>query len=432
MKSTILTAIVCTTSLCSGALASNPNPDWDADWEKNEERFLSDYVQLTSELDFLKAGESYFSLDGTHVIFQGIPVPKEGEEPNPYYSMYIAQFEFDADKIITGLTLVSAISEPGSSNTCGWFHPTKHNTILFSSTRIPPATEDVTGYQRGGSSYSWKFPTEMEILAGTFELTMKDTDEGPEGISIEDFTYAMASADPIWKRDGYDAEGSWSPDGRYILYTKLEPGGANGDIWLYDSKSGEHTALITADGYDGGPFFSPDMKAICYRSDRRNDQLLQIYTAYLKYDDEGNIIGIKQEVAITDNEHVNWAPFYTVDGRYLLYSTSEQGHGNYEVYAVDASGDYSPEETPRLRVTQARGFDGLPAFSRDGKWMIWTAQRGAYVEGQDRPSSQLWAAKLDLRALHWAYVAAREELLGENMDTEPIKRSDPHAGHDHP
>ncbi len=432
MKTTILTAIVCMSSVCGAGKASNPNPDWDADWEKNEIRFLSDYLQLTSEQDFIKAGESYFSPDGQYLIFQGIPVPEEGQEPDEHYSMYVAQFEYDKAKNITGLTLVSRISNPGSSNTCGWFHPTESNTVLFGSTRVPPATEDVAGYQRDGSKYSWQFPSEMEILSGKFELTMKDTDEGEPGISIEDFTLGMVNAEPLWDRDGYDAEASWSPDGRYILYTKLEPGGTNGDIWLHDTKSGEHMPLITADGYDGGPFFSPDMKAICYRSDRRQDQQLQIFTAYLEYDEEGNIVGIKQEVQITDNEHVNWAPFYTVDGRYLLYSTSEQGHGNYEVYALDASGDYDAEQTPRLRVTQARGFDGLPAFSHDGKYMIWTAQRGAFREGEDRPSSQLWIAEFDLRALHWAYEAARDELLEGSIDHENTKQYDPHEGHDHP
>ncbi len=428
MKFVALTTLLCTIPLGNAALASNPNPEWDADWEKNEARFLTDHVQLTSELDFLKAGESYFSPDGKYVIFQGIPMPAEGEEPEQYYSMYIAQFEFDENKDITGLMLVSRLNEPGASTTCGWFHPTEHNTIMFGTTTTPPETEDVAGFQRGTSKYSWQFPKEMEIVKGTFGLVVKETNENREGksgnITVDDFTFVLKDSEPIWERDGYDAEGSWSTDGRYILYTRLEAGSTDGDIWLYDSQSGTHMPLITEEGYDGGPFFSPDMKSICYRSDRRGDQQLQIFVAYLDYDDEGNIIGIKQEVAITDNEHVNWSPFFTVDGRYLLYATSEQGHGNYEVYAVDASGDYPPEELPRLRVTNARGFDGLPAFSMDGKYMIWTAQRGAFREGEDRPSSQMWLAKLDLLALHWAYEALRDEIYNTD-EADDFKQYNP-------
>jgi len=50
--------------------------------------------------------------------------------------------------------------------------------------------------------------------------------------------------------------------------------------------------------------------------------------------------------------------------------------------------------------------------------MIWTAQRGATRDGEERPSSQLWAAKIDLDAIDKAYTALRNELLGEAGDDE--------------
>ena len=51
-----------------------------------------------------------------------------------------------------------------------------------------------------------------------------------------------------------------------------------------------------------------------------------------------------------------------------------------------------------VRLTTAPGADVLPAFSHDGRTMIWTGQRGA-----GERSSQLWVASFDLGA-----VAARE------------------------
>ena len=45
------------------------------------------------------------------------------------------------------------------------------------------------------------------------------------------------------------------------------------------------------------------------------------------------------------------------------------------------------------RVTFADGADVLPVFSADGKYMIWTAQRGPRAEGDAKPSSQLWIAE---------------------------------------
>ena len=129
----------------------------------------------------------------------------------------------------------------------------------------------------------------------------------------------------------------------------------------------------------------------------------------LEFDENGKIIGVEEELQLTENEHVNWCPFYTPDGKYLLYATSEVSHGNYEIFAIDATGTYEPEYTARLRITQARGFDGLPAFTSNGEWMIWTAQRGDAPEGE-KPSSQLWTARIDLEAIDAAYRAEQEKL----------------------
>ncbi|PCI09577.1 hypothetical protein COB72_05970 [bacterium] len=433
MKSAAIVSLFCATGLaCGMALASNPNPnpEWDDQWPTLESEFLSGHVQLTSEAKYIKAGESYFSPDGRMVIFQAIEIPAEGEEAGAHYAMYVASVQYDDDRNIIGLGQAGMVSAGnGSANTCGWFHPTDPMRILFGTTITAPSNKDVVGFQRKTSKYSWKFPTEMDIVAGDLSMTYVLSDEAtaratklveedptatPE-LSMNDIISVptIKNASPVWEREGYDAEGSWSPDGRYILYTQLEPGSNNGDIWIYDSTDGSHLALITADGYDGGPFFSPDGQSICYRSDRRGDNMLQIFVAALQFDESGKVNGAI-ETQLTDNEHVNWCPFYTPDGKYLLYATSEQSHGNYEIYAIDSSGEYSMEETPRMRVSQARGFDGLPAFTSDGEWMIWTAQRGATRDGEERPSSQLWAAKVNLDAIDKAYQAQRKAILDKN------------------
>ena len=123
-------------------------------------------------------------------------------------------------------------------------------------------------------------------------------------------------------------------------------------------------------GYDGGPFFSPDAKRICYRSDRNNDNVLQIFIADLVFDKDGGVTGIANERRLTSGKDVVcWCPFFRPDGKTLVYGTSEIGHGNYEVFEIDiASGQ-------RRRVTEAQGADVLPVFSPDGKWMLWTGQR---------------------------------------------------------
>jgi len=71
-------------------------------------------------------------------------------------------------------------------------------------------------------------------------------------------------------RDAYAAEGALNFDGRMIVYCSLESGG--GDLFIKDLLTGLVTPVVEADGYDGGPFFSPEGRRICYRSDRKNHQ----------------------------------------------------------------------------------------------------------------------------------------------------------------
>lgn len=421
MLSTALTILALTAA--GTAPQTAPNTDWDADWPAAESWCLTDHVQLTDETVFLKAGESYFSPDGHMIIFQGIPRP-EGDEPaGKHYGMYVVSVVRNNRESITGINRPLLLSEPGSANTCGWFHPTEFTerdayTVLYGTTTTPPDDSASSGYQRGTSRYTWQFPNEMEIVKQKVWIETREieTSDGSTGTVDIGFGWKTALHKPLWTRPGYDAEASWSPDGRHVLYTRLKPGSDDGDLWIYDTQTETHTELIAEPGYDGGPFFSPDGIRICYRSDRRGDKALQLYIADLAFDGTGKVTGIARETAITDNGHVNWAPFFTPDGSMLFYATSEVSHANYEVYAIDAIGDNPPAERANVRITDARGFDGLPVFTPNGQWMMWTAQRGVMVEGETRPSSQLWAARIDLNAVKQRLKGNQEKLDDANFE----------------
>ena len=44
---------------------------------------------------------------------------------------------------------------------------------------------------------------------------------------------------------------------------------------------------------------------------------------------------IEREFQITDNGQVNWAPYWHPSGNFIVYGSSEEGHQNYEVFAVE-------------------------------------------------------------------------------------------------
>lgn len=319
--------------------------------------------QLTSAKQFVKAGESYISPDGSLVIFQAVPVPPEGQEPDDHYGMYLGELVSHEDQNPPWtLENIRRLSPEDAANTCGWFHPSDPSRVIFASTIEAPDNAPAPGYQRDSRDYRWEFPPEMRIVEARIDAGMPPALRLMEG----DEKY-------------YQAECSISPDGRHLLYTSLESG--DGDIFVTDLQTGNRVDLVMAPGYDGGPFFSPDGKRICYRSDRKNDDHLQIFVSELEFDETGAITGIDREIQITHNPFVNWAPFWHPNGRSLLYATSEEGHYNYEIYIVDAdAGDLETGRptrygTRRARVTNSMGFDGLPAFNADGSLMIWTSKR---------------------------------------------------------
>ncbi len=390
------------------------------DWQTPESRLLGGWSQLTSRSQFVKAGEAYFSPDGRRIIFQAVPVPPAGVEPDQHYSMYVADLVRDDQAPAPVLSNIRRVSPKGSANTCGWFHPKNPNLVLFGCTIEEPKAPNKPGFQVGTNKYVWSFPENMKIVTLDLSTLKPGTEPSPT---------------PLFERPGYCAEGSWDPTGRFVLYANVDPAKQTGekpdaDIFVYDTVTKAQTPLVVAPGYDGGPFFAPGGKRIIYRSDRAGTDLLQVYASDLRYEKspDGTQVptGIEREHQLTGNEHVNWGPFWNPSGEFLIYATSEMGHKNYEVFALrvdeaalsvaasaasDRTGPvvtgapgFTPGKTTpapsvaipdlaRARVTFAPGADVLPVFSADGKWMMWTAQRGDVVAGETKPSSQLWIAR---------------------------------------
>lgn len=377
------------------------------DWKTLESPLLLNHRQLTQREHsmqgpgFIKAGEAYFDHQQPpkYIIFQATVVPPAGEDPEPFYAMYVARLLRDESGRITGLDEPIRISPEKSANTCGWFHPSIPWRVLFGSTMTTPSEDTKAGFQVGTRKYVWMFPKEMNVVFRDLrpvhrELTAPTATElpptpagwqGPIGTLVD--------------LPNYDAECSWSKDGRFVLYAHVrdEPthGRPDADIWVYDTQTRKNHEIVRGEGYDGGPFFSPDGKMICYRSDRRGDDLLQLFIAELKFDSDGVPVGVEREHQITDDQNVSWAPYWHPSGKFLVYGTSAIAHSNYEIFAIEVDPTKSASELRKRRVTFASGADVLPVFSDDGKLMMWTAQRGPMVSGETKPSSQLWIADVN-------------------------------------
>ena len=340
-----------------------------------DESLLSDVRQLTFGKQFSAAGEAYFSPDGKWVIFQATP---HGEE---HYQMYIAPVR---EYGVLGEPV--RISKDPSRNTCGHFSPDSKTVIFGSTAGKEKADEPKAGYQREGRDYRWSFPEGMEIwLWPSWQHAVANGGQRAAHGEMGEVEPSMARR-ALTDNQAYDAEGSFSPDGRHIVFASSQ----SGDMEIYvgrlnaDQTGFEKLVQITdVPGYDGGPFFSPDGRKLVYRSDRQENHLLQVFVRELEFDAEGSVIGCGSETQITNDGHVNWGPYWHPGGEWLVFATSRHGHENYEVYLI------RPDGSEATRVTHAPRFDGLPVFSADGKRMMWTSQRGG-------DGSQLFVARLRL------------------------------------
>lgn len=321
---------------------------------------------------FDSSGEAYFTKDMQWIVFQAIP------NGQTHYQMYLAQVKYEdvpvrregsilyaspkqvMEKRIAGIGLPIRISPEDSRNTCGFFSPDGLSIIFASTAGKEDPNEPQSGYQRDGSGYRWIYSPGMDIYRA----------DGWQG--------AVALAEPgkisdlakhrITDNAFYDAECAFSPDGRSIIFTSNR----DGDLELYAMRAdGENVVRLTKTrGYDGGAFISPDGKHVVYRSDRKKKDMLEIYTADLQFDAVGNITGMTNDRRLThEADIINWGPFWHPDGEHIIYGTSRHGHENYELYLMRADG------MRKTRITFANGADVLPAFSPDGKYLVWSSKR---------------------------------------------------------
>jgi Tol biopolymer transport system component len=352
-----------------------------ADQGDPESAVLTHVTQLTD--GFERAGEAYFSPDMKWIVFQATT------KSQPHYQMYLAKLKWQ-DGLIVGIEEPLRLSPEPSRNTCGHFSPDAKTLIFASTAGKDDPNEPEAGFQREGRDYRWAYPKGMEIYRlPNWQQAVENTDpNGPLDLGMRALT----------DNDAYDAECSFSPDGKWIVFTsnreghpprtaepQPDPAILNKDLELYAMRAdGSGVVRLTyAPGYDGGPFFSPDGRRIVYRSDRHNNNLLQVFVADLVFDSAGNIAGIANEKQLTNDVNVNWGPYWHPDGTHLVYATSAHGHTNYEIYLMRDDG------SKKTRLTYAAGADVLPVFSPDGKWLIWASKRNG-------KHTQIYAARFTL------------------------------------
>lgn len=319
-----------------------------------EPQFLRNIRQLT--YDGKRAGEGYFSEDGNAIIFQS-----EREQDNPFYQIYLLN-------LLTGDT--HRVSPGIGKTTCAFFRPGT-DEVLYASTHhdafAKAKQQEELKFRASGKErrYSWDYDEAMDIFSAN-----------RDGSNLKQLTVAP----------GYDAEASYSPDGKHIVFCSLRDAYPRsqlspkelkqlevdpsyfGEIYIMNADGSNQIRLTDSPGYDGGPFFTPDGQHIVWRHFTPDGSQADIYTMRI---DGSNV------QRLTDFDSMSWAPYFHPSGAYVIFASNKLGFSNFELYLVDAKGRHEP-----IRVTSTEGFDGLPVFSPDGNSLCWTSNRNSQEVSQ--------------------------------------------------
>jgi TolB protein len=338
---TLVTAVLaCGRVAGSSAAASTPATARAVPTEPGEGH-LTNVRQLTFGGE---NAEAYFSRDGRRLIFQST---RDGRTCDQQYIMNVDG---------SGLRRVST---GAGKTTCGYFFDGDRKIFFGSTHAVDSACPPRPDPSRG---YVWRLdPFDVYTANADGSNLRRLTNEGV-----------------------YTTEGTLSPDGQTIVFTSLK----NGDLDIYTMRidgTGERR-LTTTPGYDGGAFFSPDGKLIVYRAWHPTDTALTNYQELLR---QGLVRPNRMEIwvmnadgsgqrQVTSLGGANFAPFFTPDGRHIIFSSNHRNprSRNFDLYLVNLDGSGLEQ------VTTHGDFDGFPMFSPDGRQLVWASNRHETSPGE--------------------------------------------------
>jgi Tol biopolymer transport system component len=205
-----------------------------------------------------------------------------------------------------------------------------------------------------------------------------------DGFSYSDYELRVADIDGsrmrvlINNKERWLWPKAWSPDAKRILIL-MQNTGTGYSLALASVADGSVQVLTEQDDLSNG-CFSPDGKyVVTYRGSSTSGGSVKRVPAGLKLipvDGSG-------EIPLFESSAVNWAPFWTPDGRKILFLSDRSG--TIDLWSIRVSGGRAEAE-PELVKREAGSIDADPiGFTRDGLFYYKTSTF----------QSDIYAAELD-------------------------------------
>jgi len=303
------------------------------------EKHLKNVRQLTFGGD---NAEAYYSFDSEMLVFQASNPEWNVECDQIYYSRIDT---FAPELVSTGK----------GRTTCAYFLG-GDSLIIYASTHLGGSECPPKPAPRADRKYVWPLYPSFDIFAADLNGNIR---------------YRLTD------NNVYDAEATVSPDGKKIVFTSTR----SGDLELYTMNAdGSDVKQITGElGYDGGAFFSPDGSKLVFRSSRpKTEDEIKEYKDLLS---QNLVMPTRMEIytcntdgsdmkKVTDLGGANWAPFFSPDGKKIIFSSNHASRGfHFNLWMCNLDG------TGLEQITFDKVFDAFPVFSPDGKKLVFSSNR---------------------------------------------------------
>jgi len=293
--------------------------------------------------------EAYFNYDDQSIIFQSDWSRLHDQGCDQQFVMNV-----DGSALADGQQY-RLVSTGHGRTTCGYFLP--DGRVLFASTHAA-ADECPESQPFSQGRYVWPIHPTYDIYSAK-----------ADGSDVE----------LLIGGEGYDAEATVSPDGRFVIFTSTRSGDI--DLWRYEVATGDLLQLTKELGYDGGAFFSRASDKIVWRASRPAGEDAEVYASLLGQNlvepkalnlFVANIDGSEAR-QVTHLPGANWAPFFHPDGQRIIFAsnhhTLEQGGREFDLFLIGVDG------TGLERVTHSGTFDAFPMFSFGGDKLVFASNR---------------------------------------------------------
>ena len=295
--------------------------------------------------------EAYWSFDNEKLVFQS-----DWDKINKQGCDQIFVMNADGSKLESG-EQYQLVSTGLGRTTCSYF--LTDGRIIYSSTH---AADEAC-------------PEAPMFMGGRYVWAIYDTYD----IFVTDAKYQKSEL--LIGGEGYDAEPTVSPDGKYIVFTSTRSGDL--ELWRYEIATKKFLQLTSELGYDGGAFFSHDSKKIVWRASRPTGERARIYKDLLK---DGFVepkalnifiadIDGKNVVQVTNMLGANWAPYFHPSNQKIVFASNhhslKEGGRIFDIFLINIDG------TGLQQITNSGTFDAFPMFSHDGKKLAFASNRRA-------------------------------------------------------